>query len=171
MAICFTRRPTHPKLHACTPLIQRVPQMRRLVAARLRVCVLDGLVDPMALVTSELVTNALQHSRGESISLLLSCAATSARLIVKDGSARRPVLQAPCDAAERGRGLYLVSWTAAEYNGSWGFSDDNTQTWCTLTTPRRVPSRGHQGPCLGTDQTRSFSDGTCMTSGLTKTEL
>ncbi|MER5880684.1 ATP-binding protein [Streptomyces sp. NPDC001910] len=138
MAICFARRSVNPRNPAHAAVALRVPQMRRLVAARLRARDLSGLADPMALITSELVTNALQHSRGESVSLLLSCAAASARLIVKDGSLRRPVLQTPGDATAGGRGLYLVSSIAAEHHGAWGSSDDNTQTWCTLTAPERA---------------------------------
>ncbi|MEV6537270.1 ATP-binding protein [Streptomyces sp. NPDC051639] len=150
LTVWFERQSHIPGVPPSPDDAQRVPQMRRLVEARLRSCGLEGLIDPMLLVTSELVTNALRHGTGTGVSLLLSCNATTARLTVSDGSAqhRTPRL-APPDA-ESGRGLHIVSLIACEYEGSWGVSSDLTQTWCTLTTPAPTPaptpSRGAGAP-------------------------
>ncbi|MFD7003014.1 ATP-binding protein [Streptomyces mirabilis] len=119
---------------------RRVPQMRRLVAARLRLCGLFELVEPMMLVTSELVTNALQYGDGPGVSLLLSCSGKSVRLTVDDGSQQCPQMRSTHAEAESGRGLCIVSMVASEYGGSWGVSSDHTQTWCLLTA--RASGRG-----------------------------
>ncbi|WP_329373196.1 ATP-binding protein [Streptomyces sp. NBC_01483] len=114
---------------------RRVPQMRRLVAARLRLCGLPELVEPMELLTSELITNALEHGDGPGVSLLLSCSRETVRLTVDDGSRESPQLAAPELDAESGRGLWIVAAIASEYGGSWGVSSDCTKTWCSLTVP------------------------------------
>lgn len=106
----------------------------RLVAARLRLCGLPELVEPMKLLTSELVTNALEHGDGP-VSLLLSCSSETVRLTVDDGSRESPRLEAPELDAESGRGLWIVESIASEYGGSWGVSPDCTKTWCSLTVP------------------------------------
>lgn len=113
---------------------RRVPQMRRLVVARLRLCGLPELVEPMELLTSELVTNALEHGDGP-VSLLLSCSSETVRLTVDDGSRESPRLGAPELDAESGRGLWIVESIASEYGGSWGVSPDCKKTWCSLTVP------------------------------------
>jgi hypothetical protein len=122
---------------------RRVKQMRRLVGARLLLCRLPELVDPMLLVTSELVTNALRHGEGPGVSLLLSSYEQRAHLRVRDGSHGSPRLLAPSVLAESGRGLFLVEATARELGGSWGISSDHTQTWCEL--PRPCTSLGAPG--------------------------
>ncbi|MEU1034483.1 ATP-binding protein [Streptomyces mirabilis] len=135
MAVWFERQLWSP----CQPMppqdARRVPQMRRLVAARLRLCGLPELVEPMKLLTSELVTNALEHGDGPGVSLLLSCSSETVRLTVDDGSRESPRLRAPELDAESGRGLWIVAAIASEYGGSWGVSPDCTKTWCSLTAP------------------------------------
>ncbi|KPI12155.1 hypothetical protein OK006_11121 [Actinobacteria bacterium OK006] len=135
MAVWFERQLRSP----CQPMppqdARRVPQMRRLVAARLRLCGLPELVEPMKLLTSELITNALEHGDGLGVSLLLSCSRETVRLTVDDGSRESPQLAAPELDAESGRGLWIVAAIASEYGGSWGVSPDCTKTWCSLTVP------------------------------------
>ncbi|WP_329296033.1 ATP-binding protein [Streptomyces sp. NBC_01455] len=114
---------------------RRVPQMRRLVAARLRLRGLPELVQPMKLLTSELVTNALEHGDGPGVSLLLSCSSETVRLTVDDGSRESPRPGTPEVDAESGRGLWIVASIASEYGGSWGVSPDCTKTWCALAVP------------------------------------
>ncbi|MFF7602931.1 ATP-binding protein [Streptomyces mirabilis] len=109
--------------------------MRRLVAARLRLCGLPELVEPMTLLTSELVTNALEHGDGPGVSLLLVCSNKTVRLTIDDGSRESPRMRTPELDAESGRGLWIVESIASEYGGSWGVSPDSTKTWCALTAP------------------------------------
>ncbi len=88
----------------------------------------------MKLLTSELVTNALEHGDGP-VSLLLSCSSETVRLTVDDGSRESPRLATPEPDAESGRGLWIVASIASEYGGSWGVSPDYKKTWCSLTVP------------------------------------
>ena len=76
-------------------------------------------VDPDAavLLTSELVTNAIRHEAGQTITLAISCVAGQLRVDVHDSSYSWPVvLEAKADA-EAGRGLMLVATLSDE----WGF--------------------------------------------------
>jgi anti-sigma regulatory factor (Ser/Thr protein kinase) len=80
----------------------------------------DVPVDPevAVLLTSELVTNAIQHQTGTTITLAISCVCDQLRVAVHDSSRRVPVqVDAPADA-EAGRGLMLV----ASLSNNWGFN-------------------------------------------------
>jgi anti-sigma regulatory factor (Ser/Thr protein kinase) len=70
-----------------------------------------------ALLTSELVTNAIQHETGETIMLVITCAWGQLSVDVHDTSHELPVpLDGPVDA-EAGRGLLLV----ASLSTAWGY--------------------------------------------------
>jgi anti-sigma regulatory factor (Ser/Thr protein kinase) len=77
----------------------------------------DVPVDPdvAALLTSELVTNAIRHEPGETVMLAVTCSGDEVRVDVHDTSRRLPVLvDAPVDA-ETGRGLMLVATLSADW--------------------------------------------------------
>src|SRR5215831_6425061 len=79
----------------------------------------DVPADPAvaALLTSELVTNAISHQAGETIMLVLTCTWSKLRVDVHDTSWAMPeLLDAPADA-ESGRGLMLVASLATD----WGY--------------------------------------------------
>jgi anti-sigma regulatory factor (Ser/Thr protein kinase) len=79
----------------------------------------DVPADPAvaALLTSELVTNAISHQAGETIMLVLTCTRAQLRVDVHDTSWAMPELvDAPADA-ESGRGLMLVASLATD----WGY--------------------------------------------------
>lgn len=79
----------------------------------------DVSVDPAAaaLLTSELVTNAISHQAGETIMLVLTCSWGQLRVDVHDTSWAMPgLVDAPADA-ESGRGLMLVASLATD----WGY--------------------------------------------------
>lgn len=68
------------------------------------------------LLTSELVTNAIKHEKGETIKLFVTCSCGHLRVYVHDSSRSAPVpIDAPADA-ETGRGLMLV----ASLSTDWG---------------------------------------------------
>ena len=70
-----------------------------------------------ALLTSELVTNAVTHETNPTVMLDVTCSASGLRVEVHDSSHAMP---APADApadAESGRGLIIVAGLADE----WGF--------------------------------------------------
>jgi anti-sigma regulatory factor (Ser/Thr protein kinase) len=76
-------------------------------------------VDPhvAALLTSELVTNAIRHEAGETVKLFVTCSCGHLRVYVHDTSRSWPMaLDTPADA-ETGRGLMLV----ASLSTGWGY--------------------------------------------------
>ncbi|MGN6791989.1 MAG: ATP-binding protein [Streptosporangiaceae bacterium] len=85
---------------------------------RAAICAWGVPVDPYvaALLTSELVTNAVRHETGEKVRLFVSCSCGHLRVYVHDSSRTWPVpLNAEPDA-EAGRGLRLV----ASLSTDWG---------------------------------------------------
>jgi anti-sigma regulatory factor (Ser/Thr protein kinase) len=79
----------------------------------------EAPVDPAdaALLTSELVTNAVQHAAGPVVTLVVACSRGQVRVDVHDTSRSLPeVTEVPADA-ESGRGLHLVATLSDE----WGF--------------------------------------------------
>ena len=86
---------------------------------RAAICTWDVPVDPdvAVLLTSELVTNAIRHQAGRTVTLVITCPEDQLRVDVYDTSCFMPVLvDAPADA-ETGRGLMLVATLSAD----WGF--------------------------------------------------
>ncbi len=79
----------------------------------------DIPVDPpvAALLTSELVTNAIRHGAGETVMLVITGACGQLRVEVHDTSRSMPAqVDAPADA-ETGRGLMLVTSLSTD----WGY--------------------------------------------------
>ncbi|MGW6604883.1 ATP-binding protein [Streptomyces sp. NPDC055036] len=112
---------------------QRVAYMRRVAMTRMSHCGLDAMADDVALVVSELVTNAIKHSCGTHVTVELRLVRSVVRISVRDDTPGLPEIREPASDAESGRGLILVQGIADQYNGSWGTSSDGTTTWCALT--------------------------------------
>ena len=94
-----------------------VPAARRQVQTAIRTW--EVPVDPadVALLTSELVTNAVRHAAGPVVTLVITCSRSQVRVDVHDTSRALPeVADVPADA-ETGRGLHLVATLSDE----WGF--------------------------------------------------
>lgn len=92
-------------------------QARSQVAAA--ICAWDAPVDRdlAVLLASEVVTNAIRHEPGDTITLVISCSADQLRVDVHDTSRALPMLRDVPPDAETGRGLMLVATLATE----WGF--------------------------------------------------
>ncbi len=112
------RRTGHPGYSETLP---RQPESaapaRRLVRAACAVWRLDDLAEDGALIVSELVSNAVQHARRDSIRVVIDRPGPGrVRVGVVDFSTTRPVRKTPGPEDEGGRGLALVN----ELAESWG---------------------------------------------------
>ncbi|MFF2653686.1 ATP-binding protein [Streptomyces sp. NPDC058045] len=126
MTVTTTSRPTrHPGYSETLP---REPgsaaTARRLLRTACAVWGLDDLAEDGALIVSELVANAVQHARRETIRVVIDRPGrTRVRVGVADFSTVLPVRKAPDPEGEGGRGLPLVSELAANWGTdqrSWG---------------------------------------------------
>ena len=112
--------PTRPtELRGCRVRLTTGPAAAAEARSQVRaaICAWDVPVDPgvAVLLTSELVTNAIRHEPGETITLTISFSCGQLRVDVHDTSCSLPVLvDAPADA-ETGRGLMLVATLSAEW--------------------------------------------------------
>jgi anti-sigma regulatory factor (Ser/Thr protein kinase) len=109
----------------------------------------DVPIDPSVavLLTSELVTNAIRHETGQTITLAIDCSRGQLRVDVHDSSGAIPaVLDAPCDA-ETGRGLVLVATLSDE----WGFyrTPAGKAVYFTLAFEPGLAGAGERGQTWG----------------------
>ncbi|MBB5937234.1 ATP-binding protein [Streptomyces zagrosensis] len=78
-------------------------------------------IDAAALVTSEVVTNAIRHGTGDllhsGVTVAVWCQATQVHIDVLDTSDSAPCLRQASDTAQCGRGLLLVEAVATR----WGY--------------------------------------------------
>lgn len=109
---------------------RRVSGMRRLARARLNHCGLASMTDPVTLVVSELVTNAIMHSGGTQVSFRMQLRDGLLYLAVGSDTPGKPAVREPNTEAEHGRGLQLVEFVVLGSGGVWGISDDGAAVWC-----------------------------------------
>ncbi|MGW1563984.1 ATP-binding protein [Streptomyces sp. NPDC002144] len=98
------------------------------------------VTDSLALITSELTTNAVVHAHGEEITLSLMLSAHHAWVTVSDqGRPRSPIDRSTAtEDAENGRGLCLVEALASHWQAT--TCPGGTRVWACLALPRRVPA-------------------------------
>ncbi|WP_443068720.1 ATP-binding protein [Streptomyces sp. NBC_01361] len=113
-----------------------VRQARRLVTAQLGDWDLEGLADTAELLVSELVTNALRHTRGP-LRLNLQVRGSRLRCEVEDTDPVGPVRRVVDTDAEGGRGTELLDLLA----DAWGSTCTATgkTTWCEMLTQAPSP--------------------------------
>jgi anti-sigma regulatory factor (Ser/Thr protein kinase) len=104
-------------------------QARAFVSEILRSWGVSGaLAGDIVLAASELVTNAVEHGRGE-VAVELRRHGKRIRLRVGDGAAETPVLRRPEPQARRGRGIALIeavsmAWgTQPRAGGKWVWAE------------------------------------------------
>jgi anti-sigma regulatory factor (Ser/Thr protein kinase) len=144
-----TMAPTRPaELQVCRVRLTAQPaaasEARSQVLAAIRAWQVP--VDPgvAVLLTSELVTNAIGHEAGQTITLAITCSYGQLRVDVHDTSPSLPVLvEAPADA-ETGRGLMLV----ATLSDTWGIyrTPAGKAVYFTLAFQRDLAESGAPGP-------------------------
>ena len=110
------------KRSRCIPLIAEptaAAEARRQVQAA--ICAWDVPVDRSVaiLLTSELVTNALQHEVGDTVLLVISCRGDELCVHVHDTSRIAPTPAEASADAETGRGLLLTTKLSTEWGYYW----------------------------------------------------
>ncbi|MDO0917169.1 SpoIIE family protein phosphatase [Streptomyces sp. DT2A-34] len=114
-----------------------VMHARRFTARTLRRWKVEEATDPVLLVVSELVTNALVHTQGP-VSVDLTLRAGRVRVSVSDSSPRAPAKPVIVDwESTGGRGLLLVE-AMSESFGSVPVAGGK-QVWSEIAVPRREP--------------------------------
>ncbi len=110
-----------------------VTAARRFVRDRLTSWEATDHLEPVVLVTSELITNAILHAR-TAIQLRLAVEGSKVRVEVYDENSRLPVQAACPPDATSGRGLALVSRLAT----TWGIENrgDGKVVWAELGPPQ-----------------------------------
>ncbi len=126
-----------------------VMHARRFTARTLRSWTVDEELDVAQLVVSELVTNAIAHTRGE-VRLDLTLAADRLRIAVNDASPRAPAKPTSVDwESTGGRGLLLVEAVSA----SWGSVplSGGKQVWSEIALQRdeRLGAEGDPAGAAG----------------------
>lgn len=122
------------------PRLEAATQARRHVRQHLVAWELDDLVDPVVLLTSELVTNALLHARPV-ITVSVRRDGAGVRVEVGDGSGVQPVHRRRSDTATTGRGVQLLD----SVSDGWGctalgegklvwFRVVSARTWASAST-------------------------------------
>lgn len=105
------RHQGHPGYSATMPCtVESAEPARNLIRTALGTWGLDTLADDGALIVTELVANAAQHTDGPNIRVSVSRPAPgSVRIDVVDRSSKPPVRREAGEVDERGRGLLLVA--------------------------------------------------------------
>lgn len=101
------------------PRLDAASLARRHVRTRLLAWDLAELLEPVLLLTSEIVTNALLHS-GTPLTVLLERDGAGVRVGVRDGSRVPPVQRRHSPTASTGRGVQLLGSIADD----WGWEPD-----------------------------------------------
>jgi serine/threonine-protein kinase RsbW len=105
---------------------ESVPIARFHIRAALSFHQLGEYADDAAIITSELVTNAIQHACGDDtatvrVTLLRVRNPEAVTVVVADCSREGPVTRAAPDGSERGRGLRIVE----ELSDCWGWNPED----------------------------------------------
>ncbi|MFJ7209680.1 DUF6415 family natural product biosynthesis protein [Streptomyces sp. NPDC098789] len=160
MAVSFSTDPDIAAAGAPSSSLRQVPRIRSLAKAHMEYCGLPELADDVALIVSELVTNAIQHGRGPDGELCLVLQDDSLLVSVTDGVSSSREARTATEDEEHGRGLTIVNAIAEEHRGRWGVTPNQTGTWCELPvhdpgcnmkpldirTPEDVPAEGWRPP-------------------------
>ncbi|BBA98383.1 putative regulatory protein [Actinacidiphila reveromycinica] len=128
---------------AYTETLPRIPESvahaRRLVDLALSVWGLSGVQDIAEIVVSELLTNAVQHARRDSVRVTVTrLGDEEVRVAVVDLSRTRPKLRAADADEEGGRGLAIIDGLS---RGRWGVDPKpwGKQVWADLAPDKESP--------------------------------
>jgi anti-sigma regulatory factor (Ser/Thr protein kinase) len=111
----------------------RVGSMRRIARAFIAYHGLGGLDFVVSLIVSELVTNAVLHSRGRETGFVMSLRGDRLYIAVRnDVMTVVTTDQGTSVDDEHGRGLQLVAFAVGEAGGTWGVEGDGRTVACHL---------------------------------------
>ncbi|MCY0945654.1 ATP-binding protein [Streptomyces antarcticus] len=115
-----------------TPRDTAPSRARRDITLCLHTWGLDHLVDDARLIVSELVTNAIRHTRTGRIGVSVTRHPDRVRIVVTDTSRTTPAPPNPDPDAEAGRGLQLID----QLSTGWGSERLTTgkRVWAELAT-------------------------------------
>jgi anti-sigma regulatory factor (Ser/Thr protein kinase) len=118
------------------PVPSSATKARQLARDQLAHCPAD-VTDTVALLVTELVTNAVVHARTD-LCLGIEVVPPRVRLSVSDGSTRLPVVRHHATSELAGRGLALVDALASR----WGVesTDGGKSVWCEVLIPDAQPT-------------------------------
>ncbi|WP_245996694.1 ATP-binding protein [Streptomyces armeniacus] len=123
----------HPRYTRALPRTgQSAEAARDLVRTALSAWGLDGLADAAAVLVSELVGNAVEHTASRRVRVTVTrTGRDTVRIAVSDTSRALPVRREPDDTADRGRGLIVVEALADQ----WGIDvqPSGKRVWGELT--------------------------------------
>lgn len=111
------------------PRLAAASTARRHVRGLLDAWGLEPLSDPVLLLTSEVVTNALLHS-GTTLTLRVRREGEGVRVEVQDGSSVPPVQRRSSQSATTGRGVQLLQQVAAQWG--WEAVPGGKLVWFTV---------------------------------------
>lgn len=117
---------TYPSEHST------VREVRRDVELALYTWRLDGLVDDITLMVSEMVTNAIVHTATPRIgAAIVRTGAEAVRLEVTDRSGDQPLSRPMDDDFESGRGIALIDTLSDKWG--WEVSANGKKVWAELS--------------------------------------
>ncbi|MDW6061059.1 ATP-binding protein [Streptomyces sp. FXJ1.4098] len=124
----------HPGYSECMPRIpESAAAARLLVRTALAAWGIENLTDDGELIVSEMVTNTVDHARGDAIRVIVTRPSEdTVQIAVVDKDKRRPQARTAGADTEHGRGLFLV----AAFAEDWGVEPKpwGKLVWATLTS-------------------------------------
>jgi anti-sigma regulatory factor (Ser/Thr protein kinase) len=108
--------------------------VRRFIRWQLVAWNLGHLIETAELVSSELVTNAVQNALGDYVAVRLECSDNSVCVRVWDDNPEAPVVGSPEPGDEHGRGLVITD-ALAEHWGCCGVASGGKVVWARLREP------------------------------------
>jgi serine/threonine-protein kinase RsbW len=121
-------------------VLPSIPESVRVARCRIRAALgchqLDQYADDAVAITSELVSNAIQHVGGDGtetvgVTLARTRNPDAVTVVVTDSSTAGPVMREPTPSSERGRGLLVVEELSACWG--WNLEDGGKAVYAVLT--------------------------------------
>ena len=120
-----------PEVEIVLPRSREAGRVARRALQELKPALAQETADELALLVSELVTNAFLHGHGD-IAMHVAIRPDRVRAEISDGGGGfQAALPRPEDAGEGGWGLFLVD----ELAEAWGVDDDTSRVWFELSRP------------------------------------